>query len=336
MTISDVHSKITQHEQKLVNNKEESKTDIKSQPIAIAPVESTEKHIKSKLNETISKVGKKFIEFLKIDDTVEWGRQQLQKLGLLENHDEFIYWNVGWYNFRRIFTAAWGYNVRGKANFPEYGPAILIANHQSELDPFLAGSAVQRKVQWVSKKENFDIPIFKSAIKPFGTIPLRRGESDQEALSKIRAVLENGGCVGMFPEGTRSEDGSLSPFHKGAARFCLELGVPFVPVAIVGVRAAMPKGAKPWEMKIGKAKIEIRVGKPVYMEPGAKATIENIKAVTSLMFERVKGLLDGTEDPDGKAAKPMQTIMGLNNTMVAPVKGKRASIKLADDDLSIS
>ena len=86
----------------------------------------------------------------------------MKKLGVLDIVDDFIYWNVGRTNFIRLFKSLWEYNVEGKSNFPEYGGALVVCNHQSELDPWLIGSACHRKVHWLSKAENFEIPIFKS------------------------------------------------------------------------------------------------------------------------------------------------------------------------------
>ena len=175
------------------------------------------------------------------DKIADLSRNFMGKLGVLEVFDDFIYWNVGRANFIRIFKYLWKYPIVGKKNFPNTGGVMVISNHQSELDPWLVGSAVHRKVQWLSKKENFDIPIFKSIIKPFGTIPIKRGKQDIEALDKVKTVLDNGGCMGMFPEGTRSPDGELAPFHSGAAKICLEVGVPYVPCAIFGAYKVFPK-----------------------------------------------------------------------------------------------
>lgn len=218
------------------------------------------------------------------DPICDWSRKKMQDLGVLDIFDEFIYWNVGRANFIQIFRKFWGYDITGKENFPEYGGALVIANHQSELDPFLVGSAVHRKVQWLSKAENFEIPIFRSIIKPFGTIPLKRGQSDEKALNKVRAVLENGGCVGMFPEGTRSEDGKLSEFRSGGARLCLETGVPYVPCAIFGAYKVFPKNVNVTGIKWRDGiKISIVIGKPVYIDPSLEPTYENAQIVKNAM-----------------------------------------------------
>ncbi|TFH27562.1 MAG: 1-acyl-sn-glycerol-3-phosphate acyltransferase [Promethearchaeota archaeon] len=218
------------------------------------------------------------------DPFCDWARKKMRNLGVLEVFDEFIYWNVGRANFIQVFRTFWGYEIEGKENFPEYGGALVIANHQSELDPFLVGSAVHRKVQWLSKAENFNIPIFRSVIKPFGTIPLKRGQKDEEALMKVRAVLEGGGCVGMFPEGTRSTDGKLGEFRSGGAFLCLDTRVPYVPCAIFGAYKVFPKNVDATGIKWRQGlKISIRIGKPVYIDPDLESNFENAQIVKQAM-----------------------------------------------------
>ena len=124
---------------------------------------------------TIPKAKKKSLARILLDNNpfdkiADLSRIFLGKLGVLEIFDDFIYWNVGRANFIRIFKLFWEYPIVGKENFPQQGGAMVISNHQSELDPWLVGSAVNKKVQWLSKIENFDIPIFKSIIKPYRII----------------------------------------------------------------------------------------------------------------------------------------------------------------------
>ncbi len=229
-----------------------------------------------------------------IDKIADLNRIFMKKLGVLEIFDDFVYWNIGRANFIRIFKLLWEYPIVGKENFPNTGGAMVISNHQSELDPWLVGSAVHKKVIWLSKKENFDIPIFKSIIRPFGTIPIKRGKQDIEALDKVRTVLENGGCIGMFPEGTRSPDGELAPFHSGAAKLCLETGVPYVPCAIFGAYKVFPKHANLSKIKMQDGSIiKIVIGKPVYMDPSMEINYENIQKVKDEMRKDVLLLQSG-------------------------------------------
>ncbi len=245
------------------------------------------------------------------DPFCDWARRKMQNLGVLEVFDEFIYWNVGRANFIQFFRSFWGYEIDGKENFPEYGGALVIANHQSELDPFLVGSAVHRKVQWLSKAENFNIPIFRSIITPFGTIPLKRGQKDVKALDKVRAVLEGGGCVGMFPEGTRSTNGKLAEFHSGAARLCLETGIPYVPCAIFGAYKVFPKNVNPSGIKWRQGhKISIRIGKLVYIDPDLELNHENTLIIKQAMKNDVILL---------KAGKMNQTRVIRSEKDIAPL-----------------
>ncbi len=219
-----------------------------------------------------------------IDPLVDITRAWMKFLGILPVMDNITYWKIGRANFIRIFRKLWTYNITGAENFPKHGAALLIANHTSELDPFLAGSAVNRKIQWLSKKENFEIPLFKSFIKPFGTIPLRRGENDQEAMKKVKNVLRNGGCIGMFPEGTRSPTGELGQFHSGAARLCLELKIPYVPIHVFGAYKIFPKSAKKIkDIKFRGQQISIIVGKPVYISPDLENTYDDIQRIKNAM-----------------------------------------------------
>ena len=236
---------------------------------------------------------KKMMKKNPFDPTMAWGREQLKKIGMLDIWDSAWHWN-GWNLFRNSFKALWGYKVTGRENFPEYGPGVVVSNHQSELDPFLVGTGGHRWVRWVSKEENFKIPIFKSIIKPFGTIPLKRGESDKEALNKIMAILENGDLIGLFPEGTRSATGTLAPFHKGAARFCLASGAPYIPCCISGAYEVLPKSVNISKLRVfGKNRINVVIGKPVHVDPEIEMNFENLSLITAEMRKDVRLLQMG-------------------------------------------
>jgi 1-acyl-sn-glycerol-3-phosphate acyltransferase len=256
--------------------------------------------IEKKEKSKIKQLTDTLLKYNPIDPAAAWFRKQLKNLGLLEIFDEAIYWEVGYVPFKLIFKTLWNYKVtKGKSNMPEYGPVIVVPNHQCEFDPYLVGCAVHRKVQWLSKSENFDYPIYKTIIEPFGTIPLKRGQSDTEALNKVRAVLNSGGCVGIFPEGTRSPDGKLAKFHTGAARLCLETGAAYLPVAIIGAHKILAKNKNFLHTKIG-IPVEVRIGKPVYLDPSIEPTPENLKQIAMQMQARVQALIDGYELPTQK------------------------------------
>ncbi|MHA1584902.1 MAG: lysophospholipid acyltransferase family protein [Promethearchaeota archaeon] len=228
-----------------------------------------------------------------IDPFSTFTRKIMRKIGVVDVYDEAYYWN-GRQFIRDFIKKFWKYNIKGESNFPEYGGAVVVSNHQSELDPFIVACSVHRKVRYLSKIENFSIPIFKSVITPFGVIPIKRGQSDKEAMDKVRNVLKSGGCMGLFPEGTRSPDGKLLPFHKGAAHLAIETGVPYVPCAIFGAHEIFPKNQTVDKIKFkGGYEISITIGKPVYIDPTLEANIETADLVKNAMREDVLKLQNG-------------------------------------------
>ena len=123
--------------------------------------------------------------------------------------------------------------VYGRDRIPANGPLVLCFNHFSWLDPWALGSVAQRTVYYVAKQEVHDNPIIGPFIRFFGTSPVRRGESDREAIRVMREVVRRGDTLGMFPEGTRQER-EPGPLRPGAAMIAVQEQVPVVCGAIHG------------------------------------------------------------------------------------------------------
>jgi 1-acyl-sn-glycerol-3-phosphate acyltransferase len=138
------------------------------------------------------------------------------------------------------------WRLRLEGRWPEGGPFVVVANHQSILDILLL-SRVPREMKWVAKESLFRTPWVGWMLRMSGDIPLRRGdaESGGAALARARTHLERGMSVMIFPEGTRSATGTLLPFKSGAFRLAIEAGVPVLPIAVHGTARGMPKGG-PW------------------------------------------------------------------------------------------
>lgn len=127
-----------------------------------------------------------------------------------------------------------GLRVAGREHVPDEGPAILAPNHKSFWDPFFLGLALRRHVRYMAKLELFR-GVLAAVLPRLGAFPVRRGESDAEALGTARELLAKGALVVVFPEGTRVEEtDALARPHHGAARLALDTGAPIVPVAIEG------------------------------------------------------------------------------------------------------
>ena len=115
-------------------------------------------------------------------------------------------------------------------------PRIFLANHLSTLDIWVMAPALPLTTRFVSKRTIFWIPVLGQAMSVAGFIPIDRKDraSAIRSLSGASETIRGGASIILFPEGTRSRDGRLSRFKRGAFHLALEAGVPVVPVAISG------------------------------------------------------------------------------------------------------
>jgi 1-acyl-sn-glycerol-3-phosphate acyltransferase len=134
--------------------------------------------------------------------------------------------------------------VDGIENVPPDGPAILASNHVSFCDSIFLPLVLKRRITFVAKAEYFEDPKTAWFFRAVGQIPINRGggSASQRALDSARAVLDEGGLFGIYPEGTRSPDGRLYKGKTGLARLALQTGAPILSVAMVGTREAQPIG----------------------------------------------------------------------------------------------
>lgn len=141
-------------------------------------------------------------------------------------------------------TAGVHVKVEGAENLPP-GPVVVMANHASYLDVPALFDGLPYELRFVAKKELQYVPFFGWATKSLGHIFIDRGNSAQAHASIDRGAAEiaEGVTVVIFPEGTRSDDGKLLPFKKGGFVLAIKSRVPIVPVAIVGARDVLPRGA---------------------------------------------------------------------------------------------
>ncbi len=113
---------------------------------------------------------------------------------------------------------------------------IVAANHRSFLDPFVIGAMLpwNRPLHYVAKVELFEPRWQGWILNRLGAYPVRRGQADDETVATSAAILERGGAVCIFPEGTRIRHGSLAAPHRGVGRLALESGAAVLPVAVFG------------------------------------------------------------------------------------------------------
>ena len=144
-------------------------------------------------------------------------------------------------------------------------PSVVVANHQSWFDVFALAAHLPGRVRFVAKEELAGIPFFGRAWRNCGHISIDRSDRKRAIESLDRAaerVREDALAVTLFPEGTRSPDGRLYAFKKGAFIMAIKTRAPIVPVGISGSRDIMPKGS----FRVRGGEIRIRVGEPIAVQ----------------------------------------------------------------------
>jgi 1-acyl-sn-glycerol-3-phosphate acyltransferase len=157
-------------------------------------------------------------------------------------HRRNLLWRSLQFLMQNVFAFWLGYRSRGIENIPQ-GPAILIANHQSFLDPLLVGLGLKRPVSFLARDNLFRVPVIGWILKNTYVLPIRRDAAGTESLRISLQRLEEGFLVGMFPEGTRTRNGQLGPMKPGFVALVRRSAVPVIPVAISGAYEVLPRGA---------------------------------------------------------------------------------------------
>ena len=166
-----------------------------------------------------------------------------------------------WYTLSKIAARFFfSYQVLHRERLLESGPVILASNHQSYFDPPLVGICSRRDVYYLARKTLLNVPYLGPLLPHINVIPVDRDGNDMSALKKIIRLIRAGNGVVLFPEGTRSPDGTLQSGKSGIGLIIAKSRAPVQPMRIFGSFEAFPKGSE----KIHFAPITVVVGKPIY------------------------------------------------------------------------
>jgi len=171
----------------------------------------------------------------------------------------FYYW-LGYHLSRWLARLFFGFRIIHRERVIQTGPVILAVNHQSFLDPPLAGNASDRAIFFLAKKSLMDGPVLGWLLPKLNVIPVNLEGGDRSALKALIRVLSAGECALVFPEGTRTPDGNLQPAEPGLGLLIAKTRAPVVPMRIFGAFDAWPIGGK---LRLFR-KITVVVGEPVY------------------------------------------------------------------------
>ena len=167
---------------------------------------------------------------------------------------------------RVVLGLFFGFRVDGREHEPAAGPVVVVSNHLSDLDPLVVGAALRRRVAFMAKHELFEVPGVRWWVTKCGAFPVRRGTADRQALRTALGILQAGGVLVMFPEGTRGRDRTLREPEPGAALLARRTGAALLPVAVLGTDVVLPRDAH----RLRRGRITVRIGPPLYIAPASK------------------------------------------------------------------
>ncbi len=199
-----------------------------------------------------------------------------------------------------LFTCAWAYHYvkllplwspkfEGLENIRRDQTYVIVANHQS-LGDILVLFGLFRHFKWVSKREIFRVPFIGWNMRMNDYVGLLRGDaaSIERMLNECRKHLRAGSSIMIFPEGTRSEDGEIKDFKRGAFSLATELSLPILPIVVDGTRDALPKHGLLLRQE-SVLHMRVRVLSPVLPQAGQDAR-ELAEVVRTLMVNKLAEL----------------------------------------------
>jgi 1-acyl-sn-glycerol-3-phosphate acyltransferase len=165
-------------------------------------------------------------------------------------------------------TLAFSLRLDGVDNVPRSGPALLIANHQSFLDPLLVGIAARRHLRYLARQTLFRHRFLAWLMRSLNAVPIDQEGFARAGLKTILDQLQEGRAVLVFPEGERTHDGDIHPLRAGVHLLVKRGRAPIVPVGIAGAFTAWPRHRPlpipaPLFLPAGKGTLAVSVGRPL-------------------------------------------------------------------------
>lgn len=188
----------------------------------------------------------------------------------------YWYW-AGYYLAWFLSKLLFRFRVLHRERIIKTGPVILAMNHQSYLDPPLAGIVAGREMYFLARKTLLDVPVLGFLLPRLNVVPVDQEGNDRSALKALLRILKTGHGTIVFPEGARTLDGELQPALPGLGFVIAKTLAPVVPMRIFGAHAALPRGGG----RLRLVPITIVVGEPIHfteadLEPGGKELYQSL------------------------------------------------------------
>jgi 1-acyl-sn-glycerol-3-phosphate acyltransferase len=198
----------------------------------------------------------------------------------------FYYW-LG-YNLTRLLARIFfQFRVLHRERMIQSGPVILAMNHQSFLDPPLAGITCDRDIYFLARHSLLESPVLGWLLPKLNVIPVDQVAVDRHALKALIRVIREGNCALVFPEGSRTPDGDLQPAQPGVGLIIAKTLAPVVPLRIFGAYEAWPIGGR---IRLFQP-IKVVVGEPIYFGESDVSRRENLYAqLSQRVMDAIAGL----------------------------------------------
>ncbi len=164
--------------------------------------------------------------------------------------------------------------IHGKKNYSRFKSYVVVANHQSMVDIPVLHGFLGLKIKWVMKQELRKIPVFGAACKQLGCIFDDRSNPDvsMKSIEEAKKSLSGKSSVLFFAEGTRSRNGQVMPFKRGAFMFAMETGLSILPVTIKNSMDLLPSDS----LDLTPGTVDVIVHRPIHVSPYHEKNIDQI------------------------------------------------------------
>lgn len=192
-------------------------------------------------------------------------------------------------------------SARGGEKVAWQEPLIVMANHQSYFDIPVLYSALPEPFGMLAKQELFRVPVFSAAMRGLRCVPIDRGNRRQSFVSLRQAAdqVRSGNSIVVFPEGTRSPDGSIHELKKGPFYLAEMAGVPIVPVGIRGTRSALAKD----HLLVRSAMVEVNIGSPLVQDRKGQPARDRLREGVRQALVELTGLAAAKDSEDATASR---------------------------------
>src|SRR5206468_9637208 len=171
-----------------------------------------------------------------------------------------VYYWLGYQLSRLVGRLFFRLRVIHPERMLQNGPVILAMNHQSYLDPPLAGTTCDRAIYFLARRTLLDVPLLGWVLPKLNVIPVNQEGVDRSAIKAVIRVLQAGNGVLVFPEGSRTLDGTLQPAEPGMGLVIAKTLAPVVPMRIFGAHEALPRGGG----RLRFVPITVVIGEPIF------------------------------------------------------------------------